>query len=65
MTYILLGVLLGAFGGHNFYAGYVKRAVMQLLLTLLSCFFGGIISWIWALVEIFTVRQDSDGVAFI
>src|SRR5215469_14697985 len=31
MTYILLGVLLGAFGGHNFYAGYTKRAVMQLL----------------------------------
>jgi hypothetical protein len=65
LTYILLGVLLGAFGGHNFYAGYVKRAVMQLLLTVLSCFFGAIISWIWAIVEIFTVKQDGDGVAFI
>jgi TM2 domain-containing membrane protein YozV len=65
LTYILLGVLLGAFGGHNFYAGYTKRAVMQLLITLLSCFFGGIISWIWAIVEVCTVEQDDDGVAFI
>ncbi|WP_051979014.1 NINE protein [Edaphobacter aggregans] len=65
LTYIMLGVFLGAFGGHNFYAGYVKRAVMQLLLTLLSCFFGGIISWIWAIVEILTVKHDNDGVAFI
>jgi TM2 domain-containing membrane protein YozV len=65
LTYILLGVLLGAFGGHNFYAGYIKRAVAQLLLTVLSCFFGGIISWIWAIVEVCTVKQDDDGVAFI
>jgi hypothetical protein len=65
LTYILLGVLLGAFGGHNFYAGYIKRAVAQLLLTVLSCFFGGIISWIWAIVEVCTVKQDDDGIAFI
>jgi TM2 domain-containing membrane protein YozV len=65
LTYILLGVLLGAFGGHNFYAGYTKKAVIQLLLTLLSCFFGGVISWIWAIVEVCTVTQDDDGVAFI
>jgi hypothetical protein len=65
LTYILLGVLLGAFGGHNFYAGYTKRAVAQLLLTVLSCFFGGIISWIWAIVEVCIVKQDDDGIAFI
>jgi TM2 domain-containing membrane protein YozV len=65
LTYILLGVLLGAFGGHNFYAGYIKRAVAQLLLTVLSCFFGGVISWIWAIVEVCTVKQDDDGIAFI
>jgi len=65
LTYILLGVLLGPFGGHNFYAGYIQRAVVQLLLTVLSCFFGGIISWIWAIVEVCVVKQDDDGVAFI
>lgn len=65
LTFILLGVFLGAFGGHNFYAGYTKRAVMQLLLTVLTCFFGAIISWIWAIVEVCTIMQDDDGVAFI
>ena len=65
LTYILLGVVFGAFGGHNFYAGYIKRAVAQLLLTVLSCFFAGIISWIWAIVEVCIVKQDDDGVAFI
>ena len=65
LTYILLGVLLGPFGVHNFYAGYIQRAVVQLLLTVLSCFFGGVISWIWAIVEVCTVKQDDDGTAFI
>jgi len=65
LTYILLGILLGAFGGHNFYAGYTKRAVIQLLLTILTCFFGAIVSWIWAIVEVCTITQDDDGVAFI
>jgi len=65
LTFILLGVLLGAFGGHNFYAGYTKKAVIQLLLTLLSCFFGGVISWIWAIVEVCIVTQDDDGIAFV
>lgn len=65
LTFILLGVFFGAFGGHNFYAGYTKRAVIQLLITVLTCSFGGIISWIWAIVEICTIMQDDDGVAFI
>jgi len=65
LTFILLGVLLGPFGGHNFYAGYVKRAVIQLLITLLSCFSGAIISWVWAIFEICLVTQDDDGIGFI
>jgi TM2 domain-containing membrane protein YozV len=65
LTYVLLGVLLGAFGGHNFYAGYIKRAVAQLLITVLSCFFLALVSWIWAIVEVCMVNQDDDGVAFI
>jgi TM2 domain-containing membrane protein YozV len=65
LTYVLLGVLLGAFGGHNFYAGYIKRAVAQLLMTVLSCFFLALVSWIWAIVEVCMVNQDDDGVAFI
>ena len=70
LNYILLGVFLGSFGAHNFYAGYTKRAALQLLLTVFvlfagGAFWGGLVSWIWAIVEICLVKQDDDGVAFI
>jgi TM2 domain-containing membrane protein YozV len=63
-VFVLTGIFLGVFGVHNFYAGYTKKAVWQLLLTLFTCFYGSIISWIWAIVEICTVKQDADGVDF-
>ena len=47
----LLGILVGALGIHNFYLGYTKRAVVQLLLTLLSCGALSTVSAIWGLVE--------------
>lgn len=62
--YVLLGVFLGVFGVHNFYAGYIGRGVTKLLITFLSV--GGLfwISWLWAIVEIIVVRIDSRGVPF-
>lgn len=47
----LLGIFLGTFGIHNFYLGFTTKAVIQLLLTVLS--FGTLswISWIWGLIE--------------
>ena len=65
VVFVLLAVLLGAFGGHNFYAGYVKKAVIQLCITLLSCLVGGFISWIWAIIEACTVDSDHNGMAFV
>ncbi|MBQ7668991.1 MAG: TM2 domain-containing protein [Clostridia bacterium] len=47
----LLGILLGAFGAHNFYLGYTGKAIAQLLITLLSCFILSPISYIWGLIE--------------
>jgi TM2 domain-containing membrane protein YozV len=63
-TYIVLGVFLGALGVHNFYAGYIGRAVGQLCLSVLTLFWLGIISWIWAIVEICVVDKDSAGIQF-
>jgi hypothetical protein len=63
-TYIVLGVFLGAFGAHNFYAGYTGRAVGQLCLSLLTVFYLAIVSWIWAIVEICVVEKDSTGIQF-
>ena len=58
-AYILLGVFLGAFGAHNFYAGYTYRAVAQLAITICTLFFGAIVSWIWAVVDVCVVDRDS------
>lgn len=41
----ILGVLLGAWGIHNFYLGRIGRGVVQILI----CWTG--ISWIWGLIE--------------
>lgn len=47
----LLGIFLGTFGVHNFYLGYTAKAVIQLVLTLLSCCMCAPITSIWGLVE--------------
>jgi TM2 domain-containing membrane protein YozV len=63
-TYIVLGIFLGAFGVHNFYAGYTGRAVGQLCLTALTLGYLGIVSWVWAIIEICIVEKDSTGLNF-
>jgi TM2 domain-containing membrane protein YozV len=63
-TYIVLGIFLGAFGIHNFYAGYTGRAVGQLCLTVLTLGYLGIVSWVWAIIEICIVEKDSTGLNF-
>lgn len=47
----LLGILLGALGIHNFYLGYTGKGLAQLLITVLSCGYLAIVSWVWGLVE--------------
>jgi TM2 domain-containing membrane protein YozV len=64
VAFILLAVFLGHLGIHNFYLGNTKRAIIQLLVTLLTCGIGGIAMWIWAIIEAITVRKDLNGVDF-
>ena len=61
----LLGIFLGAFGVHNFYAGYTKKGAIQLCLTLLTCFYGAAISWPWAIIEICVINKDAEGNQFV
>src|SRR5579864_6349508 len=63
-SYIVLGIFLGSLGIHNFYAGYTGRAVGQLCLTVLTLGYLGIVSWIWAIIEICTLEKDSTGLRF-
>ena len=59
--YVFLGIALGFLGIHNFYIRRSGHGAAQLLITLLS---GGMllfVSWIWAIVDVFTIQYDSDG----
>lgn len=67
VTYILLGLFLGALGVHNFYAKRTGIAVAQLLINLLTLPLGGFgacITGFWALIEVFVVTKDGKGVPF-
>jgi TM2 domain-containing membrane protein YozV len=63
-TFIVLGALLGAFGAHNFYAGYTRKGGIQLAITLVTLGFGSPMSWMWAVIDICTINRDSRGVQF-
>ena len=47
----ILGILLGGLGIHNFYLGFTKKALIQLLITVLSVGFLSWVSAIWGLIE--------------
>lgn len=47
----LLGIFLGGLGIHNFYLGYTSKAVIQLLLSVLSCGCLAVVSAIWGFIE--------------
>lgn len=59
----ILGLVLGMLGAHNFYLGYQKRAIVQLVLTFISA---GTLSAIWGIIEGIiilssTTYRDADG----
>jgi TM2 domain-containing membrane protein YozV len=62
-TYILLALFLGTLGIHNFYSGHKNHGFIKLGL-LVACGLGLIVSPIWSIVEIITVKQDSEGGQF-
>lgn len=47
----VLGILLGSLGIHNFYLGFTGKGIAQLLISILTCGFGAVISGIWGLIE--------------
>jgi TM2 domain-containing membrane protein YozV len=63
VDFILLGVLLGLFGIHNFYAGYYEKGLLQLIITLElgPIYIGLVITAVWILIDLLTVRHDADG----
>ena len=59
VTYRRLACFLGAFGVHDFYAGYTVRGVWHVIITLFPLLL--IFSWLWALVEMFVAKKDANG----
>jgi hypothetical protein len=60
IAFTLLGAILGPLGLHNFYAGYAGKGTAQLLISILTCGWGAIVTWPWAIVEICVVNRDSE-----
>lgn len=63
MTAGLLGIFLGYFGIHNFYLGFTNRAILQIVLTVVTCGAAGL----WGFIEgilILTgsINKDANGV---
>lgn len=65
LIYILLALFLG-FGIHNFYAGYTKKGIIQLLLFFpgMVLVFPLLILGVWILIDICTVTKDAQGQPF-
>lgn len=67
IIYIILGWFLGTIGIHNFYAGYLGRAITQLVLTATSWLFLFIpllFTAVWAFLEIMLVNHGGNGLFF-
>ena len=47
----LVGIFLGAFGIHKFVLGYTTSGVIMLVVTLLTCGFGGFVMGVIGLIE--------------
>ena len=61
LAYALLALFFGGLGVHNFYIGRWKKALAQLLITLFTFFLGGVITYLWAVINIFTISTDGKG----
>lgn len=58
----ICGILLGAFGIHKFILGYTTEGIIMLLVTLLTCGFGAIVTSIIGLIEgiLYLVKDDAE-----
>lgn len=58
----LLGIFLGAWGVHNFYLGFTKKAVIQIIVTVVTCGVGGIWGFIEGiLILVGNINADANG----
>lgn len=58
----ILGIIVGVLGIHKFVLGYTKEGIIMLLVTVLTCGFGGFVSSIIGLIEgiIYLTKSDEE-----
>ena len=58
----ICGILLGGLGIHKFILGYTNEGVVMLLITLLTCGAGGVVTGVIGLAEgiIYLTKTDED-----
>jgi TM2 domain-containing membrane protein YozV len=56
---ILLALFLGGLGIHRFYLGHNGTGLAMLLITVLTCGYGAVITVIWALVDIVLIATGA------
>jgi len=61
----ICGILLGGLGVHKFILGYTTEGVIMLLVSLLTCGFGAIVTGIIGLIEgiMYLTKSDEDFVS--
>ncbi|HIK14173.1 MAG TPA: TM2 domain-containing protein [Leptolyngbyaceae cyanobacterium M33_DOE_097] len=58
----ICGILLGGLGIHKFILGYTQEGLIMLLVSLLTCGFGGVVMGIIGLIEgiIYLTKSDDE-----
>ena len=56
----LLGILLGTFAIHKFYLGYTKTAIIQLILSIVTCGVGGVIGFVEGILYLTKSDEEFD-----
>ena len=72
-TYVFLGICLGVFGMHNFYAQRWRNGLIQLALTITGMYLSLLVVGLflivsvygWALLELFSVTKNGEDVPMI
>ena len=67
IIYVVLAFFACVIGLHNFYAGYYKRGIVQLVLTIMSpfmLFVPLLIVAFWGVLEMLFVNKSANGVPF-
>lgn len=59
----LLGLFLGGWGAHNFYLGFTKKAIIQIIVSVCTCGIGSIWGFIEGIMILAgSINVDSNGV---